>query len=118
MNSAATNYDSKAKKSDEASCTFSENLIIWQDQTAAQSWSGLATVLKIYIDNVYAGSFSASEYSPSMPDCSGGSLKKTIDFGKSISKVVNIKIKDESDFQWYNEDITMTAGNCSYYKVQ
>jgi hypothetical protein len=113
----ADNYSSKVKTND-GSCVYSEKLIIWQDQAAAQSWSGLAVVLKIYVDGTYLGSFSASEYLNSTPNCdSNGQLNKMIDFGTANSKMVNVKVVDEDDYEWYNENVTMNAGNCSYYKV-
>ena len=113
----ADNYSSKAKTND-GSCAYSEKLIIWQDQAAAQSWSGLAVVLKIYVDGTYLGSFSASEYLNSTPNCeSNGQLNKMIDFGTANSKTVNVRVVDEDDYEWYNENVTMNAGMCSYYKV-
>ena len=78
----ADNYSSKAKTND-GSCVYSEKLIIWQDIDAAQSWNGLASVLKIYVDGTYLGSFAASEYFNATPDCnSNGQLNKIIDFVK------------------------------------
>lgn len=114
----ADNYSSKAKTND-GSCTYSSKIIIWQDQPAAASWSGVATVLKLYVDGTYLGSFSATEYLAGTPDCSSnGQLNKTIDFGVSSSKSVNIRVLDESDFEWINENITMNAGECTTYKIQ
>lgn len=113
----ADNYSSKAKTND-GSCVYSEKLIVWQDIDAAQSWNGLASVLKIYVDGTYLGSFAASEYFNATPDCnSNGQLNKIIDFGTASSKVVNIRVVDENDFEWYNDNITMNAGMCFTYQI-
>lgn len=113
----ADNYSSKAKTND-GSCLYSEKLIIWQDLDAAQSWDGLAVVLKIYVDGSYLGSFSASEYLNSTPNCeSNGQLNKIIDFGTATTKVVNIRVVDENDYEWYNNNVTMNAGMCSTYQI-
>jgi len=113
----ADNYSSKAKTND-GSCKYSEKLIIWQNITAAQSWNGVATVLKIYVDNQYLGSFAASEYFNATPDCSSnGQLYKTIDFGTATTKIVNIRVTDESNFEWYNNNVTMNAGMCTTYQI-
>lgn len=113
----ADNYSSKAKTND-GSCLYSEKLIIWQDLNAAQSWDGVAVVLKIYVDGSYLGSFSASEYLNSTPNCeSNGQLNKIIDFGTATTKVVNIRVVDENDYEWYNNNVTMNAGMCSTYQI-
>jgi hypothetical protein len=113
----ADNYSSKAKTND-GSCLYSEKLIIWQDLDAAQSWNGVASVLKIYVDGTYLGSFAASEYFTSTPDCSSsGNLNKIIDFGTATTKVVNIRVVDETDYEWYNNNVTMNAGMCFTYQI-
>jgi hypothetical protein len=113
----AGNYSAKAKTND-GSCQYSEKLIFWQDINAAQSWAGVAVLLKIYVDGTYLGSFSASEYFNATPDCSSnGQLNKTIDFGYSTNKIVNITVLDETGYEWYNENITMNAGSCTTYQI-
>jgi len=113
----ADNYSSKAKTND-GSCAYSEKLIIWQDQSSAQSWGGAAAVLKIYVDGTYLGSFSATEYYIGTLNCeSNGQLNKTIDFGNSTTKTVNIKVLDEDDYEWYNDNVIMNAGSCTTYQI-
>jgi hypothetical protein len=113
----ASNYSAKAKTND-GSCQYSEKLIFWQDINAAQSWAGVAVLLKIYVDDIYLGSFSASEYFNGTLDCaSNGQLNKTIDFGYSTNKIVNIKVLDETNYEWYNNNVTMNAGSCTTYQI-
>jgi hypothetical protein len=112
----ADNYSSKAKTND-GSCTYSEKLIFWQNYASTQTWGGSA-VLKIYVDGAYLGSFATSEYIATAPDCaSNGQLNKTIDFGNSTTKTVNVKVVDEDDYEWYNQNITMSAGSCTTYQI-
>lgn len=112
----ADNYSSKAKTND-GSCTYSEKLIFWQNYASTQTWGGSA-VLKIYVDGAYLGSFATSEYIATAPDCaSNGQLNKTIDFGNSTTKTVNVKVLDENNYEWYNQNITMNAGSCTTYQI-
>lgn len=112
----AGNYSAKAKTND-GSCKYSEKLIFWQNLASTQTWGGSA-VLKIYVDGTYLGSFATSEYIATTPDCaSNGQLNKTIDFGYSTNKIVNITVLDETGYEWYNENITMNAGSCTTYQI-
>ena len=118
--SIASNYSDAAKK-DDGSCTYSEKLIFWQDATAATSWSNLGVSnLKFYVNGQYIGSCMASEYmvSGTAPSCSSnGQSAYTIDFGKNKTANVQVKVTDETDFVWWDEAITVTAGTCNYYQV-
>ena len=112
----AGNYSAKAKTND-GSCKYSEKLIFWQNLASTQTW-GASAVLKIYVDGTYLGSFATSEYIATIPDCaSNGQLNKTIDFGYSTNKIVNITVLDETGYEWYNENITMNAGSCTTYQI-
>ena len=89
-----------------------------KNQSSAQSWGGAAAVLKIYVDGSYLGSFAATEYFNGTLDCaSNGQLNKTIDLGFSTTKIVNIKVLDEDDYEWYNANVTMNAGSCTTYQI-
>jgi hypothetical protein len=118
--SVASNYSDAAKK-DDGSCTYSEKLIFWQDMAAATSWVNLGvTNLKFYVNGQYVGSSLASEYMVDgvAPNCSSnGQASYTIDFGKNKTTSVQVKVTDETDFVWYDEPITVTAGSCNYYQV-
>ena len=113
----ATNYSASAKQSD-GSCTYSESLIFWQDQATAQSWAGFATTLYYYVDGQLVGSSAANVYFSGTPSCSQNGLTSTeIDMGKNKSKSVNVKVIDDTGFEWWNEFISVTAGSCNYYQV-
>lgn len=112
----ADNYSANAKTND-GSCSYSEKLIFWQNQASTQTWGGVA-VLKIYVDGAYLGSFATTEYLASSPDCtSNGQLNKTIDLASSTTKSVNVRVEDETGYEWYNENITMNAGACKIYQI-
>ena len=108
------NYSSSAKTND-GSCVYSEKLIVWQDASAVDGWNTIGvTALRVYVDGVYLGSFAATEYLSSAPDCnSNGQLNKTIDMGSALSKTVNITVLDENDIEWISNDVTINAGQCS-----
>jgi hypothetical protein len=116
----ASNYSDAAKK-DDASCTYSEKLIFWQDINAANLWVNLSvTNLKFYVNGQYVGSSLASEYMVDgvAPSCSSnGQSSYTIDFGKNKIATLQIKVTDENDFVWYDEPVIVTAGSCNYYQV-
>jgi len=114
----ATNYSDAANK-DDGSCTYSETLIFWQDLTAANSWAPLGvTSLKFYVNGQYIGSCLAAEYMTGIPSCTQqGQSSLTIDFGKNTSANVQVTVKDQTDYVWYNEQITVIAGSCNYYQV-
>lgn len=114
----ASNYSDAAKK-DDGSCAYSEKLIFWQDMAAASSWSGLGVNnLKFYVNGQYIGSCLATEYMTGQPDCSQNAQSSyTIDFGKNKTATVQIKVTDESDYVWYEEPITVSAGSCNFYQV-
>jgi hypothetical protein len=113
----ATNYSASAKKSD-GSCTYSESLIFWQDQTTAQSWSGVATTLYYYVDGQLVGSSAANVYFSGAPSCSqNGLASAVIDMGKNKSKTVTVRVLDDTGFEWWNEAVSVSAGTCNYYQV-
>ena len=116
----AQNYSSSAKK-DDGSCNYQEKLIFWQDLASADSWVNIGVnSLKFYVNGQYIGSCLASDYMVAgvAPSCSSnGQASYTIEFGKNKSAVLQIKVTDETDFVWYDESITVTAGTCNYYQV-
>jgi hypothetical protein len=113
----ATNYSASAKKSD-GSCTYAESLIFWQDQASAQSWSGIATNLYYYVDGQLVGSSAANVYFTGTPSCSQNGLTSAlIDMGKNKSKSINVKVVDDTGFEWWNEYVIVSAGACNYYQV-
>lgn len=114
----AKNYNSYANNND-GSCTYQTKLIFWQDLTAANSWEPLSvTSLKYYVNGVYIGSSIATEYYPSKPSCSAaGQASYTIDLGKNTSSSVQIQVKDQTNYTWYDEFITVDNEECNYYQV-
>ena len=79
---------------------------------------GLSAVLTALVCWIFLGSFAATEYFNGTLDCaSNGQLNKTIDLGFSTTKIVNIKVLDEDDYEWYNANVTMNAGSCTTYQI-
>jgi hypothetical protein len=114
----ASNYSDAARK-DDGSCTYNGKLIFWQDVDAASSWSPFGvTSLKFYVNGQYIGSCLANDYMIGLPSCSqNGQSATTLNLGKNKSSVVQVRVTDQTDYVWYDETITVSAGDCTYYQV-
>ena len=115
----ASNYSDAAKK-DDASCTYSEKLIIWQSYATSQliQQAGI-TGLSVYLDGSLAGSFLSTNYWTGTPDCSqSGNVSAVIDMGQNKSKVVSIELKDQDGTSIATDVITVTAGTCKTFEIQ
>jgi hypothetical protein len=115
----ASNYSDAAKK-DDASCTYSEKLIIWQSYETSQliQQAGI-TGLSIYVDGSLAGSFLSTNYWTGAPNCSQtGNVSATIDMGKNKTKSVSIEYKDQNGTSLGTDVITVTAGTCNTFEIQ
>jgi hypothetical protein len=60
----------------------------------------------------------ANDYMTGQPSCSqNGQTATTLQLGKNKTGTVLIKVTDQTDFIWYEESVTITAGDCNYYQV-
>jgi hypothetical protein len=116
----ATNFNEEADK-DDGSCNYSENLIIWQDESTALTAVNLGiTKYYFFIDGSMVGSANASIYCnliEPLSDGTGGLYTKLIDFGNSRSKSLTLTVKNQDLAIVANYSISMEAGLYKKFKL-
>jgi hypothetical protein len=102
-----------------SSCSKPDNIakvIIWQGQVNAASWSAFSvTSLTTYVNGELMASQAAGIYFNSTPSCSSnGGMKFDINLKKNTTGKINVIVKGDDDFEYYNEqmDIKSTECNC------
>jgi hypothetical protein len=113
--SIATNYDSKAKKSNN-SCTYEKSIRFWYDSNS-QSNMDLDAIqfLKVYVNGAFVGNLSVNmPFSPNCEDQEGSDLViYSITENNSSDKIVNYEVKDDLDQSLFTGTCNLSAVNCS-----
>lgn len=106
-----------------SSCAKPDNMakvIIWQDQINAASWGLLSvTSLTTYVNGELMASQAANVYFASQPSCtSNGGMKFDINLKKNTEGKINVIIKGDDDFEYYNEQMTIKSTDCNQLQIQ
>ncbi|HCQ30334.1 MAG TPA: hypothetical protein DIU39_08615 [Flavobacteriales bacterium] len=115
--SNAENYYEKAKK-DDGSCTYKSSIAFWYSQSTSDAlWNDGSDALYFYVDNKLIGSSAADTYW-NKPTCSSlGPVNYTFDLGKSKTKTVSYKVKDDLDDIINEGNVTLKGGECTIMEV-
>lgn len=114
----ATNYNSKAT-SDDNSCTYTGDAIVWFDETKAQEFidSGLV-IVHFYIDSIKVGALDVSSYTGTPPSCGspkGVTIPRSMKKLKTKDFIVNVTQPDSTLISTHT--ITYKANACTPFKL-
>jgi hypothetical protein len=117
--SSAENYYSKAKK-DDGSCTYKSSIAFWYSSTTSDNlWNDGSTSLYFYVDDKLIGSSAADVYWSKPSSCDDlGPINYKFDLGKSKTKTVNYKVKDDFDDIISEGSATLEGGKCKIIEVR
>lgn len=114
----ASNYSSKAKKSD-GSCHYFGDGIIWFNQTKWQQFNdeSMSTV-HYFLDGAEIGFKEIISYTSTPPSCgSPNGLNITMDLGKSKSKTYTLTVKKANGTVLSTHALTIIANDCSPFQL-
>ena len=97
-----------------SSCSKPDNIakvIIWQGQVNAASWSAFSvTSLTTYVNGELMASQAAGIYFNAEPSCtSNGGMKFDINLKKNTAGKINVIVKGDDDFEYYNEQMDIKS---------
>jgi hypothetical protein len=106
-----------------SSCSKPDNIakvIIWQGQVNAASWSAFSvTSLTTYVNGELMASQAAGIYFNSTPSCSSnGGMKFDINLKKNTTGKINVIVKGDDDFEYYNEQMDIKSTECNQLELQ
>ena len=106
-----------------SSCAKPDNIakvIIWQGQANATSWSAFSvTSLTTYVNGELMASQAAGIYFNSTPSCaSNGGMKFDINLKKNTTGKINVIVKGDDDFEYYNEQMDIKSTECNQLELQ
>jgi hypothetical protein len=123
--SASTNFCSKCN-TDDGSCQYQGNVVIWWNQATAQSWLNtyVATKVDVTIDGIFIGTYSIpGTYWSSAPTCgASGSINYSKSLGTEKTALGNVIIKTHltglSIVPSNTGSFTYTGGVCFQLQIQ
>ena len=106
-----------------SSCSKPDNIakvIIWQGQVNAASWSAFSvTSLTTYVNGELMASQAAGIYFNAEPSCtSNGGMKFDINLKKNTAGKINVIVKGDDDFEYYNEQMDIKSTECNQLELQ
>jgi hypothetical protein len=115
----AINYCSGCTATD-GNCEFEGTALFWYDQAASEFLlSDDAFGLTFFVDNKIVGSTSTSVFWTQSPACgSAGSVSFTLPLGKDKKKSFSYRVVDQTNFEYHNGTIEVSATECRRYKLQ
>ena len=111
--SAAENYDAKAKKNDNT-CRYEGSAVIWygEEYSASLALTG-STSLRFFVDEQLVGSSDANVYFTGAPDCGqNGSITVTRDLGGVKGKTYPYKVENQLGTIIESGIINFVGGDC------
>jgi len=96
MDPESINYNPDAEE-DDGSCEYQATIQFWYDEATSEALLDAdVSSLTIYVDNEIIGSYAASVYFTSDPDCDEQSVvRSTKNLGKSKTKTSTYKVVDD-----------------------
>lgn len=113
MDKDSKNYNSAAEESD-GSCKYEGQVVFWYNQATSTFLVGDgATALTYYVNGAVVGSSATSVYYPSAPNCGqSASITVTKDLGSDKTKSYSYSVKDQTGFEYYSGNVTISANTC------
>ena len=104
------NYNADAEE-DDGSCEYQATIQFWYDEATSEALLDAdVSSLTIYVDNEIIGSYAASVYFTSDPDCDEQSVvRSTKNLGKSKTKTSTYKVVDDYGEEHWSGTVTYDA---------
>ena len=113
----STNYCSSCD-TDDGSCMYEGYVVFYPNQAAAQFLvNDGATVLRYYINGFLVGSDVAGTYFDSEPSCTTTDATTATIFMTGTSAVANIRVIDQTDFEYFTSTQTIYANDCNVIPI-
>lgn len=110
MDPDSINYNPDAEE-DDGSCEYQATIQFWYDKATSEALLDEdVSSLTIYVDNEIIGSYAASVYFTSDPDCDEQSVvRSTKNLGKSKTKTSTYKVVDDYGVELWSGTVTYDA---------
>ncbi len=110
MDPESINYNPDAEE-DDGSCEYQATIQFWYDEATSEALLDAdVSSLTIYVDNEIIGSYAASVYFTSDPDCDEQSVvRSTKNLGKSKTKTSTYKVVDDYGEEHWSGTVTYDA---------
>jgi hypothetical protein len=110
MDPESINYNPDAEE-DDGSCEYQATIQFWYDEATSEALLDEdVSSLIIYVDNEIIGSYAASVYFTSDPDCDEQSVvRSTKNLGKSKTKTSTYKVVDDYGVELWSGTVTYDA---------
>jgi hypothetical protein len=112
------NYNPSAQE-DDGSCQFQGEVVFWYDSVASAALiKDGAISLTYYINGVVNGSSATGVFWTAAPDCGqSGSVTVTEDLGKYKSLTYAISVRDQTNHEYWADNLTLAANTCTQYQL-
>lgn len=116
--SSSMNFEEGIKK-DDGSCVYSSQLTIWFSFSKSSSYQSLGyTELRYYLNNVYIGSASPTDYSPVVPNCSGpNTFSTTVSLGKIASRDYTLTVRNDLGNFVSTHGVSLKGNECKVFQL-